>query len=319
MIKINTCPVCQSQKIEVLKNDSFSPPTFINDDVPPIDCTYPEERLWILFKNILKTNTKADFAMSLCGDCGFIFTNPRYELGDIETKYSTVSALPSAKKRKENSPPKHTEKRAARIYNLLEKYPPKNYQSVLDYGGAEGYNLSQFVKAKKRCGVIDQVHENLISGVEFLGKDFSEPSHKFDCILLCHTLEHIPEPVEYLKEISTHLSDDGVIYIEVPLGAWKEFSRIKEPLTHVNFFSEEALFNVAKKAGLNVLHLSTNYQWITHYNLWCINMVCTKKEVGELVNALSTKSQMLNRKYQLLMALKEPSILLKWLKKKLVG
>ena len=63
-------------------------------------------------------------------------------------------------------------------------------------------------------------------GVTKLANDHREldPDQKFQVILLLHTLEHVPEPVSFLKTVAQHLDDDGAVYIEVPLGAFGEWN-----------------------------------------------------------------------------------------------
>lgn len=43
-----------------------------------------------------------------------------------------------------------------------------------------------------------------------------EPNSKFDLIILSHVLEHIVEPLPFLRQLFMYLEDDGLLYIEVP-------------------------------------------------------------------------------------------------------
>ena len=51
-----------------------------------------------------------------------------------------------------------------------------------------------------------------------------------------------------------------------------------EPLTHVNFFSEESLSKCLKKAGFDVMHLSTKNQLTTSGDRHCIKIVGRKNK-----------------------------------------
>lgn len=115
--------------------------------------------------------------------------------------------------------------------------------------------------------VLDYVRlDEYPAGVRYAGRDFDDlqPGKRFGAILICHVLEHAVRPLELVSRAAEHLSDVGVVYIEVPLVAFREWRRLSEPLTHVRFFSEESVFNLARLAGLNVFSLSTDYQWVTH-------------------------------------------------------
>jgi 2-polyprenyl-3-methyl-5-hydroxy-6-metoxy-1,4-benzoquinol methylase len=41
-------------------------------------------------------------------------------------------------------------------------------------------------------------------------------NEKFDLIILSHVLEHLLNPSVFLKKIKSILSDNGILYIEVP-------------------------------------------------------------------------------------------------------
>ncbi len=110
-------------------------------------------------------------------------------------------------------------------------------------------------------------------------------------------MEHVLEPKEILKNIVTHLNNQGMIYVEVPLGVFREIWRFKDPLTHINFFSEESLFRLFKECGITPVYLSRNYQWIMDSSRWCINAIGIKDDhngskIVKETDFLTTKNQM---------------------------
>jgi hypothetical protein len=103
-----------------------------------------------------------------------------------------------------------------------------------------------------------------------------------------------------LEDIGKYLANEGVLYVEVPLGCFREWRLITEPLTHVNFFSEESLFNCIKRCGLATIHLETSYQWVTQGNMWCVNAVGKKENFDDkVIPNLTTKKQMNKVNYYL--------------------
>jgi len=293
MIKVNQCPMCKSGSLEIVKKHKFF---FPGDQVEEnlIDIRY--ERLWILFEKILKDRTPVEFHSNLCKSCGFIFTNPRFTAEEISIKYATINKLGSVKKRLQEHPASNLDMRANRIYSLIRSLHDAKGKSlrVLDYGGASGYNLAPFIKNRNSCYIIDYERWNLPSNVEYLGKDSTDLQNDifFDVILLLHTLEHAIEPMCLLQDLSDHLSESGLLYVEVPLGCFREYRNLTEPLTHVNFFSEESLYKGLRSIGLGIVHLSTAYQWVTHGKMWCINIVGSRRKENIVTKYKTTRQQM---------------------------
>lgn len=312
MITVYNCPICDSPHIKAVKKHVFTfPGQKVEDHL--IDATYT--RLWILFQKILQNTKEATFSSTLCHTCGFIFTNPRFSEQELNIKYDTINELGSVKYRTKVNPPLNLDKRAARIYSLIDgvfnhsQQPQRRTQlsankpKILDYGGASGYNLIPFVDSFK-CYVIDHEKWNLPQGIEYLGRHIIDANHdpKFAVILLLHTLEHITRPKEFLANLCRYLSDDGIVYVEVPLGCFREWATIKNPLTHVNFFSEESLYKCLELCGLNIISISTAYQWVTHGKMWCLNVIGARKEYrgsDRVMSVLSTRRQMSKCNYYL--------------------
>ena len=94
-----------------------------------------------------------------------------------------------------------------------------------------------------------------------------------------------------IRDLKQHLAPDGLLYIEVPLGAWLEWEFLREPVTHLNFFSEQSLFQAVKEAGLDVELLQSNWQWVTHSQEACINIVGKNGKVASEPTYRTTRQQ----------------------------
>ena len=292
----NFCPVCNSNINKTLISYKFKNPgndfkNFLDDSI--------NSRLWILFNKILSNTNSVKFSITLCESCGFIFLNPRFSENDFKIKYSIIDEMKLEKKLLKKNPMINLDIRSQRIYKLINKFYQQNSNlkpKILDYGGAWGYILNPFIN-KCKCYIIDYNKWKLPNGVKYLGKDLKnlEIDFQFDIILVLHTLEHIISPKEFLDYLNKYLKKDGIIYIEVPFGCLKEWKILREPLTHINFFSEESLYKLFTLCNLNVIHIDTSYQWVTHGKNWCINIIGTKGKEGifiDLNSVLSTKAQM---------------------------
>ena len=235
-------------------------------------------------------------------------------------KYAVINKLGSVKKRLQECHTYNLDIRAWCIYSLIKNLYKAEGKllRVLDYGGASGYNLASFVENGSSCYILDYEKWNLLNGVEYLGEDLTalQSNDFFDAILLLHTLEHVVEPRHFLKDVSTHLSESGLLYIEAPLGCFREYKNLAEPLTHLNFFSEESIYKGFDSIGLSVVYLGTEYQWVTHGKMWCINIVGSRRKGKNVITKhKTTKYQMNNIGYywQLIMnkAINNPKEVLK--------
>lgn len=296
MERFEKCPSCNSPHLKILKEYVFKYPG--NDIKSNLhDIIY--ERLWILFRKILKTKNNALFYAMMCESCKLIYLVPRCSEDEIAIKYKTINELGGVKYRLKNYNQRHVETRANRIYELINKfmnYTQTPMPKILDFGGASGYILRPFINRFK-CHIIDFEKWELPDGIEYLGTNLSSlnKTDRFDVILLLHTLEHIVHPKKFLEDLCRYLDDDGMIYIEVPLGCFKEWQYVEEPLTHINFYSEESIYKCLESCGLETIYIGTAYQQVVRAKMWCINVLATKAKIDaplKISDMLSTHKQM---------------------------
>jgi hypothetical protein len=274
---VDSCPCCGSKALVGKKRYKFLKPKLnLENDYGKLINDIILERLYILFYCILLNLDEFDCYLTECKDCLFYFTNPRMDEDDIQKKYAEISLHSFGKERYKKYPATNLDSRAQRIHSLLSSigFNPAGDKSILDMGGAWGYNLLPF-KGRANLYVIDFESWELTPGIEYLGqalKDLPE-QQRFDCIMYLHTLEHVIDPFDSLQELASRLNEEGIVYVEVPLGVFREMNVLKEPITHINFFCEKSLNNLFERCNLHVLHCSTNYQWVTASRQWCVNIV----------------------------------------------
>ena len=149
-------------------------------------------------------------------------------------------------------------KRWVHIWKVLNKstniFSHKEIK-MLDYGGYNGflpYALSQ--KHKINSHVADLDNKGL-EMAQFLGSKTINLSkneineRNFDLITIVHVLEHLDKPKENLMTLKSLLSENGVIYAEVP-------NLYGFPLSdeaHKIAFTEYSLFKMFKSAGFEIL------------------------------------------------------------------
>ncbi|MBI5413113.1 class I SAM-dependent methyltransferase [Candidatus Peregrinibacteria bacterium] len=141
-------------------------------------------------------------------------------------KYEKVMSLPPEKS--DNA------QRVIRIHNFIASWPqinPGAVSKVLDIGAGTGVFLARFLEeAKKRKynwnGVavesdpIASDHLRSLKLFDVIEGEFpisGSPLNNFDLCTLNKIVEHIPEPVQFLKKVAEALSPkSGLLYIEVP-------------------------------------------------------------------------------------------------------
>jgi len=278
MKTINYCPCCGSTEIKRRKTYTFTKPRLdIERNYQKLVDDIVLERLYILFDAIIPGHTDISVDMAECSRCRFFFLNPRVTQEDLKIKYDRIASLSSTKSRYRKYPARHLDTRARRIHDLLLSTGVatlREQTSILDVGGAWGYNLMPFV-GSARLYVVDFEQWRMAPEISWLAREVKDIPERmrFDCIMCLHTLEHVADPYAAVELLASHLTDGGLLYVEVPLGVFREIGHVREPITHINFFCEKSVHGLFTRAGLEVVHLSTKYQWVTTGRQWCVNIV----------------------------------------------
>ncbi len=138
----------------------------------------------------------------------------------FEKRFSFVINLPEEKS--------DNHARVKRINAFIENYQPlqkeKQY-TVLDIGAGMGVFLYKFLSAEKWQGTAVEPDPHASAHIQ---KHMPEArvvkgylsdvgtTGKFSLITLNRVLEHIFDPVSFLKEVKKYLAGNGILYIELP-------------------------------------------------------------------------------------------------------
>lgn len=165
----------------------------------------------------------------------------------------------------------------------------QNCEYVLNIGSGYGFLEEEFSKRKdKKFQIegndigkfrINNYVGEVIHDINFMTDNIpKEMVGKYDIILGLHILEHLNNPVEYLKRIKPLLKKNGSIIIEVPnldsylcelSDEYKEFFYLYE---HVSYFTKSTIQLTFELAGYNVVKIYTKelYSIENHIN-WIRN------------------------------------------------
>lgn len=210
-----------------------------------------------------------------CDQCGFIFLNPRmtpeiekefykktyrsaYENQNAETLWE--ESLPEAKKR---------------VLRFEDYYTQDT--RLLEIGCASGFFLDA-VKDKVETVTGIELTKEYVKYARERGIDVREsldeiPDNTYDLIFMFHVLEHIDDPINFLKEVKKKLSQNGKLIIEVPnvddilVSVYKIKNHLDFywEIAHNYYFSKNSLMQVMDRAGYSSeIHPLQRYDLSNH-------------------------------------------------------
>jgi len=141
---------------------------------------------------------------------------------------------------------------------------PETKRSLLDIGCGRGAMLhaasKSFPKWKLWGQDFSRQHASEVLGMPSVKAFFTCPVHEieqsFDIITMEHVLEHIKDPVAFLKEIHPVLAPGGVIIIQVPDCGVNPYMLLVAD--HSSHFDADTLQQVFEQAGFKVLVKPSN-------------------------------------------------------------
>jgi len=124
-----------------------------------------------------------------------------------------------------------------------------NLKTLQDQGWEpHGIEISEIAAAHARALTKGQIHTGTVDSAPF-------PPGVFDLVLMSHSLEHFPSPVDALRRIYRFLKDDGLLVIHVPNVHSLEFKLFGrwwfqlDPPRHFYHFDHSSLTAILAKAG----------------------------------------------------------------------
>jgi len=143
---------------------------------------------------------------------------------------------------------------------LIEKCVPPG-KKILEIGSNIGFTLNI---AKDNgyditgCELNDKCRETskLLWDIP-VERDFFEIKEKFDIIVMCDVLEHLPDPNTALKKIHSLLNDKGLLFIQLPNRQSKFCLKLKEKWSfwcvpdHRSHFTVKSLSALLAKNGFS--------------------------------------------------------------------
>jgi len=172
---------------------------------------------------------------------------------------------------------------------------------ILDVGCGQGdllENMSRYFDPRLLAGLeqsaigvetaIKKVPEADIHQFDLLSKEPSPIARNFECLTCVEVLEHVDDPVEFLRSALTHLQPGGRCVITVPSGPRTAFDI---SIGHRRHFNKQDLRSILNTVGLvNVRVRRVGFPFFDMYRL--IVLMRGRKLVSAVVNSSLEQSKL---------------------------
>lgn len=158
-----------------------------------------------------------NFTVALCRDCGFTFQSSAYDAAydgasrNVYASYAVNRQFPF---------PERSGKHLVALEDVLPHLPVDADCSVLEIGANRGDFLYLLKEARPRINILGLEPTRFAEPlrVPTLTAPFDPRlfSSTFDLVVAKHVVEHIKDPVGFLRSLHGIMADGGLLYIEVP-------------------------------------------------------------------------------------------------------
>jgi len=164
-------------------------------------------------------------------------------------------------------------------HSLREPLLGIDFQSrILDFGCGDGKLLRNlyFYGFRNLTGADAFIEKDIFypNGIKIYKRRLNEIATEFDLVMLHHSFEHLPDPLETLREIHRLLADEKFCLIRIPVAnyAWEKYGinwvQFDAP-RHLFLYTEKSLQILAEKSGFTVekvVYDSEEFQfWASEY------------------------------------------------------
>ncbi len=245
----------------------------------------------------------------LCESCGHVYNDPIPSNAELEIFYRKEYRL----QYKGTARPRlrQIDRNFSGAFNFIEKWSEilQDRQNIMDIGCGSGEFLFLMHRRGFNVRGIEPnsayayyCKDELGLNVEgYVLNEISSQKEVFDFIRLSHVLEHCPSPSETLGQISKMLSNDGILFVEVP--NIESYCKYKSRggmfhYGHISNFSPWTLRAIAHQSGLEELEYCRSTQANTTSTFFRKGYVNNYNNALNRANAIRVKAALDAHEFQ---------------------
>lgn len=229
-------------------------------------CT--SDKIGLFLKCIDYFVSRKNFAVFMCSDCGFKFTQDYPEESEIGVFYESEDYISHSDTSKGLSNKLYQTARTIMLGRkkvLVEKITGLKKGKILDIGSGTGYFASTMKKGGWLADGIEINEKARDFSKSHFGLEVNTPdrileyeSDSFDCITLWHVLEHFHDPLKYFSDIYRMLKSGAFCIVAIPncssydANHYKQFWAAWDVPRHLWHFEPSTLRTISEKAGFNL-------------------------------------------------------------------
>jgi len=217
---------------------------------------------------------KDGFSYIQCEDCDTIYNSPRPQFYDLQKLYEDSKStkfwvekffMPYVEARRENI-------FKPRANYILNKFPLLNNSKIGDIGAGFGIFLEELRNIWGDASLISIEPSNDMAQIcrdkEFkviqkMLEDIESQDMNFDLLTSFELIEHLHDPIKFLKNVNSLLTVGGYFYFTTLNGLgfdiqmlWKNSKSISPP-HHLNFFNPNSIQLLLKRTNFEIIEVTT--------------------------------------------------------------
>lgn len=157
-----------------------------------------------------------------------------------------------------------------RVKLIINQLGNINGKKLLDIGSGSGYFLECAMEAGAECTGIEAgehlrewSQKRLAISIMKTAIEEMTSSKQFDIITMFDVIEHVLDPVAFMKSVCQHLTMSGIVVAFTPnfdsigIKYMKEKSNLIYPTGHLTYFTNKSMNYLLNEVGLKLLHFET--------------------------------------------------------------
>lgn len=233
----------------------------------------------------LKTGTSYAICNSIqCRDCSHLFLDIRFDEQEMtrlyheyrEEAYTALREHYEPGYRKRNLLLNTGVPYLADIEAFLAPHLPHTPR-VLDWGGDTGAN-TPFKHSNKLLHIYDISNKGIVIPHAQKVCRATAFSQEYDLVVCSNVLEHVPYPVDLVKDLIHAMGPETLLYIEVP---FEDVMLRPDPLQakrhwheHINFYSALSMTTLLRNCGLEVMDQKLLNATAGGASSWILQFAC---------------------------------------------